>query len=51
MLKLGASEPWADALEKLTGTRRMDAAAILEYFRPLAAWLDEQNKGQSCGWD
>ena len=51
MLKLGASEPWPDALEKLTGTKQMDASAILEYFRPLEAWLDEQNKGQSCGWD
>jgi len=51
MLKLGASEPWPDAFEKLTGTRQMDASAILEYFKPLAAWLDEQNKGQSCGWE
>jgi peptidyl-dipeptidase A len=50
MLKLGASEPWPDALEKLTGTKQMDASAILEYFRPLQAWLDEQNKGQVCGW-
>jgi peptidyl-dipeptidase A len=51
MLKLGASEPWPDAFEKLTGTRQMDASAIIEYFKPLEAWLDEQNKGQSCGWD
>jgi peptidyl-dipeptidase A len=51
MLKLGASEPWADALQELTGTRQMDAGAILDYFRPLEAWLDEQNQGQSCGWN
>ena len=50
MLKLGQSEPWQDTLEKLTGTRRMDAAAILEYFQPLQSWLAEQNKGQTCGW-
>ena len=50
MLKLGASQPWQDTLEKLTGTRQMDASAILEYFKPLEGWLDEQNKGQSCGW-
>jgi peptidyl-dipeptidase A len=50
MLKVGASEPWPDTLEKLTGTRQMDASAILEYFKPLQTWLDEQNKGQSCGW-
>ena len=51
MMKLGASEPWPDTLEKLTGTRQMDASAIIDYFKPLEAWLDEQNKGQSCGWN
>jgi peptidyl-dipeptidase A len=51
MLKLGASQPWPDTLEKLTGTRRMDASAIIEYFKPLEGWLDEQNKGRTCGWN
>ncbi len=51
MLAAGASRPWPETLEKLTGTRRMDAAAINEYFAPLAAWLREQNAGQRCGWD
>jgi peptidyl-dipeptidase A len=50
MLALGQSQPWQDTLEKLTGTRDIDAAAITEYFAPLSAWLEEQNKGQSCGW-
>ena len=50
MLGLGASVPWQDALEKLTGTRRIDAAPIIEYFQPLIEWLNEQNRGQSCGW-
>lgn len=50
MLELGASKPWPDALETLTGQRQMDATAILEYFAPLQAWLKEQNKGQQCGW-
>jgi peptidyl-dipeptidase A len=50
MLRLGASEPWQDALEKLTGTRRIDAAPIVEYFQPLTEWLAGQNKGQQCGW-
>jgi peptidyl-dipeptidase A len=51
MLKLGASQPWQDTLEKLTGTRSMDASAILDYFKPLEAWLEEQNKDQTCGWN
>ena len=50
MLSLGATEPWQDALEKLTGARDIDAGAIVEYFQPLMQWLDEQNKGQQCGW-
>jgi peptidyl-dipeptidase A len=50
MLALGQSQPWQDTLEKLTGTRQMDAAAITEYFGPLLGWLEEQNKGKTCGW-
>jgi len=50
MLAKGASQPWQDALFELTGTREMDASAILEYFAPLRGWLAEQNKGQPCGW-
>jgi len=50
MLELGRSRPWQDALEKLTGTRQMDASAIIEYFQPLMQWLNEQNRGRTCGW-
>ena len=50
MLALGRSRPWEDALEKLTGTRQMDATAIIEYFQPLMGWLEEQNSGRECGW-
>jgi peptidyl-dipeptidase A len=50
MLKLGASRPWPEALEALTGSRQMDASAILDYFAPLKQWLDEQLKGQPTGW-
>jgi peptidyl-dipeptidase A len=50
MLEMGQSRPWADALEALTGERRMDATAVLEYFAPLQKWLDEQNKGKPVGW-
>jgi peptidyl-dipeptidase A len=50
MLAMGSSKPWQDALFELTGQREMDASAILEYFSPLQKWLEEQNKGQQCGW-
>jgi peptidyl-dipeptidase A len=50
MLALGQSRPWQETLEKLTGTRDMDASAIVEYFAPLREWLKEKNQGQKCGW-
>jgi peptidyl-dipeptidase A len=50
MLEMGASRPWPDALEALTGEREMDATAILDYFAPLVIWLDEQNRDRACGW-
>ena len=50
VLELGASKPWPDALQAMTGTRQMDATALLDYFSPLRTWLQTQNKGQKCGW-
>ncbi|AKM06732.1 M2 family metallopeptidase [Pelagerythrobacter marensis] len=50
MLEMGGSKPWPDALEAFTGTREMSARPMLEYFAPLKAWLDEQNKGKPTGW-
>ena len=32
------------------GQRQMDATAIVDYFAPLKAWLDEQNRGHAVGW-
>jgi peptidyl-dipeptidase A len=49
-LGLGASRPWPDALEALTGSRQMDATAMADYFAPLKAWLDRQNQGKKIGW-
>ena len=50
MLAMGASRPWPDALEALTGQRQIDATALLDYFAPLRAWLKQQNRGRRCGW-
>jgi peptidyl-dipeptidase A len=50
MLELGASKPWQEALFAMTGQRQMDATPLIEYFGPLRQWLQEQNKGQKCGW-
>ncbi len=50
MLEMGASRPWQDALEKIAGSRQMDASAIRDYFAPLQKWLDEQNRDKPTGW-
>jgi peptidyl-dipeptidase A len=50
MLSAGASQPWQQTLQELTGKDEMDASAIIDYFAPLYAWLQEQNKGTNCGW-
>ncbi|KAK3595059.1 hypothetical protein CHS0354_043153, partial [Potamilus streckersoni] len=39
MLRLGRSRPWPELLEALTGSRNIDVAPLLEYFRPLSNWL------------
>ena len=51
MLQMGASRPWQDAIEAISGKREMDATAMRDYFAPLQKWLDEQNKGKPIGWN
>jgi peptidyl-dipeptidase A len=50
MLAMGQSRPWPDALEAFTGTREISGDAMIEYFRPLMSWLEQQNRGRQCGW-
>lgn len=50
LLSMGASRPWPKALKVVTGEEQLDASAIIDYFAPLKAYLDEQNKGRTCGW-
>jgi peptidyl-dipeptidase A len=50
MLGKGASQPWQQTLKEFTGSDRMEADAVLEYFQPLQQWLEKQNAGEQCGW-
>ena len=52
MLKMGASKPWKDAMETMTGQRSMSTEAFREYFKPLEDWLMEENRktGVKVGW-
>jgi peptidyl-dipeptidase A len=38
------------ALPRLHAEGSSAGRAILDYFAPLQAWLQEQNKGQPIGW-
>jgi hypothetical protein len=53
MLQMGSSKPWPDAMEVLTGQREMDATGLVDYFKPLADWLEKNNKqfGEEVGWE
>ena len=52
MLQAGRSKPWPEILEDVTGSRKIDASAILEYFKPLSDWLDKEiaTKNIKIGW-
>jgi peptidyl-dipeptidase A len=52
MLEAGQSKPWQETLKALTGTDRLDAGPMLEYFAPLYQWLKEQNAANNVkvGW-
>jgi peptidyl-dipeptidase A len=50
MMELGTSRPWQEAMEIMTGQPNLDASAVLAYFAPLQAWLEEQNADRQCGW-
>jgi peptidyl-dipeptidase A len=51
MLEMGTSRPWPEAIAALSGESKMDATAILDYFAPLKAWLDEQNRNEKPRWN
>ncbi|XP_038634663.1 angiotensin-converting enzyme [Scyliorhinus canicula] len=51
-LSAGSSKAWQVILEEITGSGKMDAAALLEYFKPITDWLKEQNRknNEELGW-
>ena len=50
ILKKGATEDWRKVLKEATG-EDISTRAMMEYFKPLMTWLEEQNKGRQIGWD
>ncbi len=50
ILKKGGTEDWRKVLKDATG-EDISTRAMVDYFQPLMAWLEEQNKGRKIGWD
>ncbi|XP_028675845.1 angiotensin-converting enzyme [Erpetoichthys calabaricus] len=49
-LSAGSSKPWQEILYNVTNTDKMDAGPLLEYFKPVIDWLEQQNKNETLGW-
>ncbi|XP_059494632.1 angiotensin-converting enzyme [Stegostoma tigrinum] len=51
-LSAGSSKRWQDILQEVTGSSKMDANALLEYFKPVTDWLQEKNNEtkEELGW-
>ena len=50
IMEQGANEDWRKVLRAATG-ESLSTRAMMEYFRPLMAWLEKQNQGRPIGWD
>ena len=50
ILKKGGTEDWRKVLKEATG-EDISTRAMLDYFKPLMSWLEEQNKGRQIGWE
>ena len=52
MLAVGQSQPAQQTLKAMTGTDHLDAAPMLDYFRPLYDWLKQHNAAAKSvpGW-
>lgn len=53
LMEKGASQPWQQTLQEVTGEGRLDGSALREYFRPLEEWLRNENlrNQEFVGWN
>jgi peptidyl-dipeptidase A len=50
IMEKGATEDWRKVLKDATG-EDLSTRAMMEYFKPLMAWLEKENAGRQIGWD
>lgn len=49
VMEPGATRDWREVLREHTG-RDLTAEPMLEYYRPLMTYLEQQNQGRDCTW-
>lgn len=49
-LKLGETRDWREVIKEKTG-EELSTRAMLEYFKPLMTYLQQENKGRSVSWE
>ena len=50
ILKLGQTQDWREVLKEKTG-EELSTRAMLEYFKPLMAYLEKENQGHPVSWE
>lgn len=50
LMEKGGTEDWRKVLRDATG-EDLSTRAMVEYYKPLLGWLQEQNKGRTIGWE
>ena len=50
ILKLGQTRDWREVLKEKTD-EELSTRAMLEYFKPLMAYLEQENKGRTTSWE
>lgn len=50
ILQAGSSKPWPEVLQDAIGVNKLNASALMEYFKPITDWLIMQNVNETLGW-
>ena len=50
IMEKGATQDWRKVLKEATG-EELSTRAMMEYFKPLMAWLEKENTGRQIGWE
>jgi peptidyl-dipeptidase A len=50
IMEKGGTQDWRKVLREATG-EDLSTRAMVDYFKPLMSWLEQQNKGRKIGWE